>query len=102
MLRVSVFVCLTYLLVVIPPVLGLFAALSWGFGGRVHVEPGQGYKLNSREGIWKDSFWKDLYFGLSDPGGEKQRETMTKAEEQQRGKEGSVKEGSRSQMKPSR
>lgn len=55
------------LLVVIPPALGLFAGQSRGFGGGVHVEPGEGCELHGREGIWKDSFWKDLYFGLSDP-----------------------------------
>jgi len=40
-----VLVCVSFvfhLLVVIPPALGLFAALTRGFGGGVHVEPGEG------------------------------------------------------------
>lgn len=34
--------------VVIPPALGLFAALSLGFEGGVHVQPGEGRKLHGR------------------------------------------------------
>lgn len=65
----AVSVCESDLLVVIPPALGLFAALSRGFSGGVQVEPGEGCQLYGSEGIRKDSFWKDLYFGLSDPEG---------------------------------
>lgn len=35
-------VCVSHLLVVIPPTLGLFAALSRGFGGGLYVESGEG------------------------------------------------------------
>lgn len=49
------------LLVRIPP-----AALSRGFGRRVQVVSGQRFELDSTQRVWKDSFWKDLHFGLSD------------------------------------
>lgn len=50
----------------IPPAPGLFAARSSRFGGGGHVEPEHGGELHSREGVWEDSFGKDLHFGLFD------------------------------------
>lgn len=60
-------VCESHLLVVVPPTLGLFTALRRGFRAGLYVQSGEGCQLHGREGVWEDAFWKNLYFGLSDP-----------------------------------
>ena len=40
------------------------------------VEPGDRCQLHCSEGVWKDTFWEDLHLGLSDPGGEKEKEKL--------------------------